>query len=165
MKLVLSRLALAELDAILAYIAERSPLGAEARRGASPAPSLTSHDIRKPQSRSSSVRVCGAYRSRAILMSSITRLVRKRSQFCASCMVPAGCLGSVTVRSDVVPRGAGRERLRGCAARGWRRLPRTACGCLTPGRPEPPRDPGVSLPGDRPHRRVTACAATAESSH
>jgi len=29
MKLVLSRLALAELDAILAYIAERSPLGAE----------------------------------------------------------------------------------------------------------------------------------------
>jgi len=29
MKLVLSRLALAELDTILAYIAERSPLGAE----------------------------------------------------------------------------------------------------------------------------------------
>jgi plasmid stabilization system protein ParE len=67
MKVVLSRLALAELDTILAYIEERSPLGArnvEARMRRA-----LDHIARYPKQRKKSryARACGACRSRAIL--------------------------------------------------------------------------------------------------
>ena len=95
MRLVLSRLALAELDEILGFIRERSPLGA--RNVEARIRRAFDHVANHPEAaerveQRPSVRRC---RSRGILMSSTTRSAAMPSPSCAFCMVRGGSRGEI----------------------------------------------------------------------